>query len=291
MRAAVFLPDPTHGYYRGSRFDWSGIVACVSLNGHQFFGEWFDQYNPLTNDAVTGPAEEFRSPQGEIGYDEARPGEEFLKIGVGTLRRKDQAPYAFGTSYPIVNGGRWSVTPHKDSIVFRHELVSALGYSYVYQKTVQLDHKTSTMRLTHRLTNTGTKPIHTAVYDHDFFMFDGKATGPGMELRLPFTPVPDKPLPEAAKIDGNTIRFVSALEPHKGVGAYITGYTDKVSDYDIVFTDTSTGMRIRQTSDKPMSRMYLWATQKTVCPEAYIALDLLPGTSQEWSIEYRFATR
>src|SRR5215813_4323923 len=90
----VFLPDKNNGYYRSTRFDWSGVVPCVSLNGHRFFGEWFAQYDPLKNDSITGPVEEFRSDDGPMGYDkpielpvkadaigykDAKPGETFLK--------------------------------------------------------------------------------------------------------------------------------------------------------------------------------------------------------------------
>jgi len=60
LDALVFLPDARNGYYRSTRFDWSGVVGCVSLNGHKFFGEWFTQYDPLKNDSITGPVEEFR---------------------------------------------------------------------------------------------------------------------------------------------------------------------------------------------------------------------------------------
>ena len=105
MQAVVFLPDAQSGYYRGPRFDWSGIVGCASLNGHTFFGEWFNRYDPEGNDAVTGPAEEFRHPTSELGYDDAAPGGLFLKIGVGLLRRTDEKPYRFGGAYPIVDGG------------------------------------------------------------------------------------------------------------------------------------------------------------------------------------------
>src|SRR5882757_10516068 len=112
LDALVFLPDAGKGYYRSTRFDWSGVVGCVSLNGHKFFGEWFAQYDPLKNDSITGPVEEFRTddgpmgqnPQrpgefsvrpGAIGYKEARPGETFLKPGVGVLRKVDDSPYQF----------------------------------------------------------------------------------------------------------------------------------------------------------------------------------------------------
>ena len=60
LKAVVFLPDATNGYYRGPRFDWSGVVACATYNGHTYFGEWFRKYDPLGNDAITGPVEEFR---------------------------------------------------------------------------------------------------------------------------------------------------------------------------------------------------------------------------------------
>ena len=87
MRLYFFL-TPEQGYYRAARFDWSGLVACVSLNGHTFFGEWFNRYDPMTNDAVTGPAEEFREP---IGYEDAKPGDPFVKLGVGVVKRVERS--------------------------------------------------------------------------------------------------------------------------------------------------------------------------------------------------------
>src|SRR5258705_9885403 len=113
LDALVFLPDAKNGYYRSTRFDWSGVVGCVSLNGHKFFGEWFAQYDPLKNDSITGPVEEFRTdagpmgyderrpgelyaPPGAIGYKEARPGETFLKPGVGALAKGGDSAYQFG---------------------------------------------------------------------------------------------------------------------------------------------------------------------------------------------------
>src|SRR5205814_8023757 len=131
LDALVFLPDTANGYYRSSRFDWSGVVGCVSLNGHRFFGEWFQRYDPMINDAITGPVEEFRSDQ-EPGYAEAKPGETFLKLGVGVLRKVDDNPYKFGTVYPIVDPGKWSVHVKKDSITFTQVLKNGpLGCAYV----------------------------------------------------------------------------------------------------------------------------------------------------------------
>jgi hypothetical protein len=299
----VFLPDKNDGYYRSTRFDWSGVVPCVSLNGHRFFGEWFSEYDPLKNDAITGPVEEFRAnggpmghtgpkgefvaPAGAIGYNEAKPGDPFLKPGVGVLRKVDDKPYQFGFPYPIVDTGTWTVQKKPRSILFRQVLNGPDGYAYIYEKVLSID-KNDTMTLEHRLKNTGKKVIETNVYDHDFFMLDGKPTGPGMVVHFAFEPKPEDPLGPAAKIVGKDLVFVDSLGPRKGVSGYLTGYSDKASDYDFNVEDTNTKVAIRQTSDQPLSRLYFWSTRTTICPEGYIHLNIPPGETGRWKIHYQF---
>lgn len=290
LNAVIFLPDAKRGFYRGPRFDWSGIVGCVSLNGHTFFGEWFDHYDPSSNDAVTGPAEEFRHPTSELGYDEASPGGLFMKVGVGLLKRVDNSPYTFGGAYPIVDHGKWTIKIRKKSIVFTQELHTPIGYAYMYSKVLSLDEHSNILTLQHHLKNIGARPIDTDVYDHDFFMLDRKHTGPQMELRLPFSTVAETSLPDTVQIDGKTIRFTAPLQPAPGVGTYVSGYSGKISDYNIVFEDNALKIGVEQTADSPISKFYLWATPRTVCPEAYIAIHVLPGASQDWTIHYRFFT-
>ena len=33
IHARLYLPDPVNGYYRGTRFDWSGIIASLEFQG------------------------------------------------------------------------------------------------------------------------------------------------------------------------------------------------------------------------------------------------------------------
>ena len=82
------------------------------------------------------------------------------------------------------------------------------------------------LTLTHTLRNTGAKPLDTAVYNHDFFMVDHQPIGPGTEVRLPFVPAMDHPLPATASLDGKTVRRSPApMEPRHGIGAYVTGFS------------------------------------------------------------------
>ncbi len=306
MEAVVFLPDKDVGYYRATRFDWSGVIACVAVNGHKFFGEW-TPYDPFKNDSITGPVEEFRTDNGvmghyppssplttirtqAIGYDEAKPGEAFLKPGVGMLRKVDDRPYSSGALYPIVNVGTWTTKVKKDSILFRQVLNSSEGYSYVYTKTLLLDPDGAGMTLQHTLKNTGSKMIDTKVYDHDFFIFDDKPAGPGTVIRFKFHSQSVDPMTDMVKIDGNEIQFQRSAKPHEFINAYIMGYSRKVSDYDILVEDKSRQIGVEQTSDTPISRILFWTNGSPVCPEVYVHVPAAPGHASHWKIHYRFFT-
>src|ERR1700750_2455362 len=78
IRAHLYLPDAEKGYYRATRFDWSGVINDLEYKGHHYYGQWYEKYSPTINDAIMGPVEAFDP----IGYDEAKPGEGFIKIGV-----------------------------------------------------------------------------------------------------------------------------------------------------------------------------------------------------------------
>ncbi|HEY6413716.1 MAG TPA: hypothetical protein VIX42_08510 [Edaphobacter sp.] len=286
LEALIFLPDPEKGYYRSTRFDWSGVVACVSYNGHRFFGEWFKDYDPLTNDAITGPVEEFRSEDGAIGYSEAKPGELFVKPGVGVLRKVDDSPYKFGFPYPLIDPGKWTVATQAHSITFTHTLNGPNGIAYIYEKTLSIDG--FTMTLSHSLHNTGQKAIDTSVYDHDFYIFDGHPTAPGISIRFPFKPELQDSFAPAATLEGNSITYQQELQPKQTVASYIKGYSDKASDYDFTIEDKNTGVGVEQSSDNPISRFYLWSIRTTVSPEAYIHLNVPPGQTSKWKIHYRF---
>src|SRR5262245_41916524 len=67
VRARLYLPDPQDGYYRGTRFDWSGQISRLEYKGHNYFGKWFDRYDPKLHDAIMGPVEEFLTNGAGLG--------------------------------------------------------------------------------------------------------------------------------------------------------------------------------------------------------------------------------
>ena len=184
--------------------------------------------------------------------------------------------------------GKWIVKVKPRSVVFRQVLNGPEGYAYVYEKTLTLDKNDPVMTLDHSLKNTGQKTIDTYVYDHDFFMFDGKPIGPGMVVHFTFEPKAEDPLGAAAKIEGKDLVYVDTLAPRKGVSGYLTGYSDRPR---ILTSPWRTRIR-RWVCNRhrilALARLYFWSTLSTICPEGYIHLNVPPGKTSHWKIRYRF---
>jgi len=296
VSAKVYLPGEG-GLYRGTRFDRTGVVAQATYKGQNYGQYWFSSTSPAVHDFIwqngqvivstasgaAGPVEEFTT----IGYDEAGAGGKFLKIGVGILKR-DAAAYDFVHPYPMVNEGKRSESATKTQVRLTHDLSDKdTGYGYSYVKTVRLVPGKAQMVIEHVLKNTGTKPIETAVYCHNFLTLS-----PGNEnvtISAPFNISATKPFtPGAAEVSGKTIRYLRAVKEGESVTSPISGFGTSVSDYDFKVTNTKSGFGQRIRADQPLSRINFWSIRTNVSWEPYIAISLKPGESKKWTYTYDY---
>ncbi len=290
IRAHVYLPDASSGYYRATRFDWSGAVSNLKWNGHEYFGKWFDRYDPKIHDAITGPVEEFLTSGAGLGYAEAKPGATFVKIGVGSLRKPDEPAFRQFSTYEIVDAGKWTVRKGPDWIEFQHELTDPSGYAYVYRKHLSLTKDKPEMALEHSLRNTGRKAIESSVYEHNFFMLDGAPSSSDFTVTLPFEPRPTRGFNGFAEVRGKQIAYLKELGRGETILTELEGFGPSSRDYDIRVENRKTGAGVRQTSNRPISRFNFWSIRTTVCPEAYIDMKIQPGEEFTWRIAYEFYT-
>jgi len=207
IRAEVMLPDPQNGSYRGTRFDWSGVISSLQFSGHEYFGRWYERHDPKLHDAITGPVEAFQTNDKGLGYDEAKAGGTFIRIGIGTLRKPEEKDYRPYDTYEIVDSGKWTTRKHKDRIEFTQRLKSDQGYAYVYRKTVRLVKGKPQLLLEHSLKNTGSKVIETNQYNHNFFVIDHEVVGPDVVVKFVFTPNPTRGFKDRAEVRGQEIVF------------------------------------------------------------------------------------
>jgi len=290
LKADLLLPDAQNGYYRGTRFDWSGAISSLQFEGHEYFGKWFDRYDPKIHDAIMGPVEEFLSSGMGLGYEEAKPGQSFVKIGVGAVRKPDEPAFRQFDTYEITDAGRWTVEKGPDFVEFQHQLPETLGYAYLYKKTVRLAPGKPELWLEHSLRNTGTKTITTSVYEHNFYMLDHQPAGPDYRVLFPFAVRPLADLHGAAAAHGKEFTYLQELQEGQSVYTAMEGFEADTRDYDIRVENRKAGIGVRQTSDQPISKLIFWSIRTTVCPEAYIDLRIETGQEAKWRIKYEFYT-
>jgi hypothetical protein len=276
VTATLMLPG---GSYQATRFDWSGIISSLKWQGHEFFGQWNPSNDPKLHDAITGPVEEFLSNNAGLGYDEVKPGETFLRIGVGAIRKPEEKAFRRFATYEIADPGKRTMRSGKGWIEFGHQ-ASAAGYAYDYRKTIRLEK--SGFVIEHRLKNTGKKPIDTQVYNHNFFMLDGATIGPDTVVRFPWVPQPDKPFANGGSVVGTEIHF--QIEPPQGqsVAADLRGFGEN----DARIENHKAGIGVHIVGDQPLTKLYFWAIRTVACPEPYVRIQAAPGKEAKWRIRY-----
>lgn len=302
VTAKLYLPDAKIGYYRATRFDWSGAIYSLQYQGHSFYEPWFDSVDPKVINfifrgsqvvngscgALEGPAYEFQTP---LDWDRAKPGGEFIKIGVGVLRKTDGTYNRF-FPYQVLDPGKWTVKKHKDRIEFQQVLSDpALGYSYVYRKVVRLVRGKPEMVIESSLKNTGRREINSDVYAHNFTTIDHQPPGPDYLVSVPFQIQADgernKQLAEAR---GNDIVFHKVLNGEDQAVVFMRGFSDSAKDNRITIVNNKLGAGVRIGGNRPLLREFLWSIRTVIAVEAYVAIDVQPGAEFTWKNTYDYFT-
>lgn len=277
------LPDPEHGFYRATRFDWSGVIYSLIYKGHEYFGYWKTTHDPKVHEDLAGPVE--ASVGSGMGYEEAPVGGTFVRLGVGALEKPEEKDFQWAKTYKIVDNGKWRWRKGKDWIEFLHEIKTDNGWGYSYRKKISLRKDIPGFVISHSLENTGSKAIQTDFFNHNFFMIDHDPTGKDFVVRYPFNLSTADDLKGFVKIDGNKLEFIKDL--NKGsVWMEFKGYSDEVKDHHVEVLNKKTGAGISYQSSKPIYRMVFWACHSTLCPENFIYLDIPPGGKDSWDMTY-----
>ena len=311
VNVSFYLPDAAIGFYRGTRFDWSGIIYSLLYKGEEYYSRWYTSIDPAiynnvqrvrpdgTGEVVTGiassgqgPAEEFLTKNIALGFDEVKAGGTFLKIGVGVLRRPDDKPYDRYRAYEIVDGGKWTTKVSQDKVVFTQKLSNnESGYGYVYTKTIRLLSGKPVMRIEHKLDNTGTRPLVSSVYDHNFFVTHNHYTGPDYIITAPY-PMKSRLLvsPDLSRIEGNKLMFKKPLATEEMVALMIEGFGPTAKDYFFRVENIKTGTGYSVQGDRPLDSILLWAIFTNISMESFINLHADPGKHEQWAYEYLYFT-
>jgi hypothetical protein len=275
-RLAVAIAAPG-SLYRGSRFDWSSFVTQVVLDAsHTFCGT----ENPSAGKGGMGLCCEFGLGK-PIGYNEALPGGQFVKPGVGLLTRPARKSYTFWTDYPVEPFAMLREDT-LNAIAFTSEPRPCNGYALRLTRRLAVTQNHLDMHVV--LQNTGEKPIATDEYCHNFITIDGHGTGPDLSLVTGF----DFAHSEATglvRTEGNVTRCAGVpATPFYALGSDVR----REQGVYWVLKHVPSGVGLAESGSFALDRFAFWGCDHVVSPEAYVAIQLAPGQTQHWQRRFTF---
>ena len=285
IKANLYLPDAENGYYKGTRFDWSGVISSLEFNEHTYFGQWFDADNPPAFATIMGPVEAYAP----LNYNDAVIGESFVKIGVGALKKTSNENYSDFKNYEIVNPGKRSIKVKGNEVEFIH-ILNTDKVSYQYTKIIKLIEHEQKMVISHVLKNTGKHQIKTFGFNHNFLVIDNETIGKDFEMIFPVEVSGiGRGLGDIFEIEDKRLVFKRDIIGDESIAIkHLNGLNNNVDNFGVSIHNSKTGAGVKITGDQPLSRFRLWGTARTICPETYIDIKVTPGETFSWSYFYEF---
>lgn len=281
---------PPGAHYRGSRFDWSGFVTQVKLDGQfQFLGD-----EGVGERGGAGLSNEFGLTQ-PIGYGDCAPGEWFPKIGVGLLQRPDGEDYGFWKPYnvrPFPLRVRFSA----HEVVFTSQPLPCRGFAFRFSKTISVSENRLTIE--YSLHNIGSRPLATDEYAHNFLRLGERDPDLNWTLRSSLPLQTQSALP--APIQVNQDERGEKIMPR----ALVLAPFHQAWNFPIPTTASASasptppaswwelrdghGLSVREEVNFPISQLALWGNSRVMSPELFVPINVLPGKTQRWIRQWTF---
>ena len=177
----------------------------------------------------------------------------------------------------------------RTSATFRHQLGPIAGYAYDYTKRLSLEPGLPRLKIAHTLRNTGTKPISTRVYNHNFLTFGGTGIAQDIALSTPFSIKSANPPPAAAaRIENNKVVYAKRVVDRERVSLGIEGFGPTAADHRFYIENPSLGAGVQIIGDRPLFRAALWSIRAVMAIEPFVQIDVAPGAESSWSQTYDY---
>jgi hypothetical protein len=273
--------------YNRTRFDWTGFVTQVTLDGNHTFCVPED-YDPNMGTGGIGLCNEFGIEKC-IGYEDAKPGESFPKLGIGLLSRPDDGPYNFFKPHTISHQFPIRMEMAENQVRFTVDPVEWRGYAACETKTLSVAE--NCLEIVYQLENVGSQPINTHEYCHNFVGIDNQPVGSDYHLSFPFSvklETINEQLQDVLLIEGQNIGWKAT--PQKAFYCRPVGFfKTNQPQWELKLASSEVGMR--EFDDFAPSRIALWGTTHVVSAEIFIDIDLQPGQSQTWTRRFEFFSK
>jgi len=262
-RLAVTVSHPGTNY-RGSRFDWTGFILQVVLDGRHAF--CVEESDDDTGSGGIGLCNEFGILTA-VGYNTAKNGEQFIKPGIGLLTRTNEEPYAFFRPYPVEPFPISTVATHNE-ICFTIDPVPHHGYAMQLLKKLKV--AGNNLSIVYMFENVGQHKVLLDEYCHNFIAINGIGPCKDIMLKLPADLLPEKRCCDPMMItDGGRVTW--SIQPQRAFQIALSQHEVAAANLNIEdcwweMTHLPTGVTVREQTDFVWSRFVLFGTNRLVSP-------------------------
>jgi hypothetical protein len=269
--------------YKNARFDWTSFITEVILDAkHTFCAP--ESLVPGVGTFGNGLCGAFGADT-SLGYDTAKPGEYFARLGVGLIKRIDEKPYsAFNMDYEI-EPFETDFQSFGTRVVFQQHPKECQGYAARFLKEISIEDNKLFIKSV--LENKGDKTIDIDEFNHNFVNINRQPLGSNYILELPYTPDCDIQRGENVITDKNTISWKDNTGEFFGV--FNNFNANNTNSHYWELTEKTTGAKIKEISNFPVYAFNIWGKEHVVSPEIFIKIHVAPGESFEWIREYEFS--
>lgn len=112
---------------------------------------------------------------------------------------------------------------------------------------------------------------------------------PAVEVRPPLLSHDSQCLVDALGMAGiHRIIFNKVLTGEDQAVVFIRGFGDSAKDNRITIMNEKEGAGVRISGNRPLLREFLWSIRTVIAVEAYVAIDVQPGTEFTWKNTYDY---
>jgi hypothetical protein len=269
-------------YYLGNRFESAGMLVSAVFAGQECARSLVVPHDPTNDGAGCGTAEEFSEA---VGYEQAKLGEPFLKVGVGLFEKDCDEDFSFGGGYfPLMRFGWELVEQRRDRLTWRQVVDGPRGWGYEYVKTLKLAGEGAGFSIEHTLKNTGRHRIVTSQFSHNVFKLGAGPVGEDDSVTFAF-PLSGKHIYGSKAKMGQAGFSFSRFSGN--YFARLTGFAT-LEDCQALIRNRAYQIGLKIEGDFVPGKMFFYATDTCICPEFFKRIDLASDETASWTRRYTF---
>lgn len=275
LTASVVVPGET---YRRSRYDWSGMVRQVELDGkHTFFSG--ELPGALDGVGISSAVEWMDTKY----HDACGIADTFPMLGIGLCRRSDMSPFGFAKDYTVLPFDH-IVEATENSVTMKTLPRICQGVAVEEIKTITLEG--NRLRCHYVFHNVGTEAVHATEFVHNFFKFDDYDIDGRYELKLPYN-VTVRMRRGELKLQAYGYKL-GELDGPSGSSAFFVNGFEGLTEHWMRLSHEECGMSVFVEDKVPPVKFYGWNSEIAFCPEVFVRIDIKPGETCEYDRIYTF---